>query len=199
MSILIVQPRGEEKPSHLRQKGIIPLGLVESGKPTRKIQATQVDLKSALSHAKGAGMLELKVEGESKKHMVFVKQVDYKPTTRTILAANFTVVEKGDTILSDVAIHAVGEPVPVTDNLAMLDHPTTSIKLKGEPQNMPASLEVDVSGLEIGDRIHASDLKLPEKTELMSSPEATLFSVQVLRAAEPEVQESTESTEPAPE
>lgn len=162
------------------------MGLVEPGKPTRKIQASEADVRNALSHTKGAGMLELMVEGETKKHTVFVKQVDLQPTTRKILAANFSIVAKGETIVADVPVHAVGEPEAVKANTGVLVHSTSTVKLKGQPEHIPASLEVDISDLQVGGHINGGDLKLPPKTELLSSADATFFTVQPLRAAETE-------------
>ena len=57
--------------------------------------------------------------------------------------------------------------------------------------DIPAHVEVDVSTLEVGHHINAGDLELPEGIKLLSSPDATLFGLQYLRAVslEPEVSE----------
>jgi large subunit ribosomal protein L25 len=47
---------------------------------------------------------------------------------------------------------------------------------------MPEQLEVEVGHLGIGDSISAHELALPDGVDLLSSGEATLFVVQVIRA-----------------
>lgn len=191
MTILTVQERDETKPKQLRAAGIVPIGLVEKGKPTRKVQAAAKDLRQALSHTQGAGMLELKIDGESKKWTVLVKQVDHEPLTNKILTVTLAEISKNEEITADVAIVGTGTPEPVENGTGVLTHASTHVKIKGKAMEIPASIEVDVSGLGLAHNIHAGELQLPAGLELMSSPDTTLFSVQPLRQMEAAEEEAT--------
>ena len=52
------------------------------------------------------------------------------------------------------------------------------------PMNIPDVIEVDVSGLGVGDAIHVSDLKLPEGVELLADPEEIVAVVAASRGVE---------------
>jgi len=71
------------------------------------------------------------------------------------------------------------------------------------PSLIPEVIEVDVSGLDIEDALHLSDIQLPEGVEATIDPERTLCLVSAPRAAieEGEAEEGAEGLEPgeAPE
>lgn len=182
MTLLTLQERTNTKPKQLRREGIVPIGLVERGKPTRMVQATAAAVKSALTHTTGARMLEVKIEGESKTWTVMVKQVDHEVITGRILTVTLAEVSKTEAIVADVPVTHTGTPRAVADGQALLGHPTTHLKLKGKAMDLPASVDVDVSGLQVGEHVNAGDVELPKGVELVSSPDATLFSVQITRA-----------------
>lgn len=182
MTRLTVQNRDATKPKQLRRAGIVPIGLMERGKPTRLVQATFAEVRNALTHTTGARMLELEVEGEAKKWTVMVRQIDHEPVTGRILTVTLVEVSKTEAMVADIPVTHTGTPQPVVDGVAMLNHPTSHVKVKGKAMDLPASVDVDVSGMQVGDHINAGDVALPKGVELMSSPDATLFSVQVTRA-----------------
>lgn len=190
MNVLIVQERANSKPHQLRQAGITPIGLVEHGKLTRMMQAPTTLVRDALAHAKGIGMIDIQVEGEAKKRTVFVKHVDRIPHTPQILNVTLNEVTKGESVTIDVAVHPVGTPPEVARGTGVLLNPASTIKVKGKHSDLPSGIDVDVSTLEAGMSIHASDVPLPAGTELASSPDTTVFAVQHLRTTAPENEEA---------
>ncbi len=182
MTLLTLQERTSNKPKQLRREGIVPIGLMEKGKPTRLVQATATAVRTALTHTTGARMMEVQVEGEAKKWTVMVKQVDQDQITGKVITMTLTEVSKTEAMVTDVPVHHIGTPIPVLDGIASLGHPTSHLKLKGKGKDLPASIEVDVSKMDVGDSISAGDVELPKDVELMSSVDATLFTVQMNRA-----------------
>jgi len=75
-----------------------------------------------------------------------------------------------------VPLRFVGTPAGVRAG-GVLQEIHRDILVKVSPRNIPEFIEVDVSGLEIGDSLHASDLKLPPGVELAVSPEETIAAV----------------------
>lgn len=66
----------------------------------------------------------------------------------------------------------------------ILQTQVTELEVEGLPADLPTSIEADVSGLEIGDKITAGDLKLPKGVTLLASEEEVLASVIIPRAVE---------------
>lgn len=75
----------------------------------------------------------------------------------------------------------------------------TQLEVEGLPADLPTSIEVDVSGLDIGDRLTAADIKLDKGLTLVTSPESIIASVMPPQAAEEEPTASAEEAEPAAE
>jgi len=191
MSSFQAQRRNGEsgKPHQLRRRGLIPMALNSHGQGTILLQAERTEVQRALRHLDGHGRIDLVVDGEGKPKKVIVKQVDNDPLHGGILNVALQEVSDKDVVKLDVPVISVGHSADAEGLGAVLNQPTTHIKLQGRMADLPAHVEVDVSGLEVGHHINAGDIKLPDGVKLMSSPDATLFGVQVLRAVslEPEL------------
>jgi large subunit ribosomal protein L25 len=162
------------KPMHLRRAGMIPLALTRRDHTTITLQAPIDALKTAMKHADGHGRFELKlVGGDTIK--VILKQQAFDWLHHKPLSATLQEVGEDDILKLDVPVISIGTPEPVKNAEAMLTQPTSHIKLRGKVADMPEHIEVDVSGLGIGDSVSAHELELPEGVDLISSCEATLF------------------------
>jgi len=169
------------KPTHLRRAGLIPLALTRRDHSTITLQAPIDSLKDAIKHADGHGRFELKLNGGDAIKVILKQQafdwLHHKP-----LSATLQEVGEDDVLKLDVPVTATGTPESVKGGEATLTNPTAHVKLRGKVADMPEQIEVDVAHLGIGDSISAGDLELPEGVDLISSSDATLFVVQVIRA-----------------
>lgn len=200
MSVLQVQPRAAGKPAKLRRQGLLPMALVGRDHSTTLIQASELDLRRAMAAADGLGRMDLAIEGEKKPRKVMVKHVDKDFVHQQILCVTLVEVSADDVVRLDLPIVATHLREDFEGSGLSLMHPTDHIKVRGKMSSMPERIEVDLSHLEVGHHINAGDLQLPEGLELISSPDATVFSLQVLRVAslEPEAVEEqpVEGVEP---
>ena len=202
MSIFQAQRRPEKalKPHQMRREGIIPMALISRDHGTSLLQAKRTDVHYALRHLDGHGGIELEIEDEKGKKKVIVKNVENNPLKGGILSVTLQEVSAKDVVKLDVSVVPInhGEDEQGT----VLTQPTTHVKLQGKMSDMPSVIEVDVSTLEVGHHINAGDVTLPDGVKLLSSADATLFSMQVLKAVslEPEVsEEPVEGEAPAEE
>jgi large subunit ribosomal protein L25 len=80
----------------------------------------------------------------------------------------------------------------------MLDQQLVQITVEAEATNIPRGLDVDIEGLELGQAVHASDLRLPEGVSLQVEPDTLILHVIEQRTAEPE-EGDEEGTSEVPE
>jgi len=178
MSVLNVKQRPPEvKAKALRKAGIVPMALVQKGGKTLLIQASVNDVKRALSQAHGAGMIEVSLDAGPEPLSVVVKSVDRDILSRTLTHVTVQQVSKDDKIKVDIPVVAIGTPAAIADLGAVLMHPTDHIKVRGKVSDIPDNVEIDVSNLGVHESITAGQVQLPPGVELMSSPDAQLFSV----------------------
>jgi len=202
MSTFQAQRRPEKplKPHQMRRNGIIPMALISRDHGTSLLQAKRTDVHHALRHLDGHGGIELEIEDEKGKKKVIVKNVENNPLKGGILSVTLQEVSAKDVVKLDVPVVPINHGAD--EQGTVLTQPTTQLKIQGQMSEMPSVIEVDVSKLEVGHHINASDVELPEGVKLISSPDATLFSMQVLKAVslEPEVsEEPVEGEAPAEE
>ncbi len=169
------------KPTHLRRDGIIPLALTRRDHTTINLMAPVQELRDALKHADGHGRFEVKLNGE-KTIKVILKQQTYDWLHHKALSATLQEVGEDDVLKLDVPVISVGTPQAVSDGEAMLTQPTSHVKLRGKVADMPEHLEIDVSHMGVGDSVSAHSVQLPAGVDLISAPDATLFTVQIIRA-----------------
>ncbi len=156
------------------------MALIRKGESTQMIQAQLADLRKAVQDAHGVGKFDLVLD-KDKPCSVIVQEVSRDSVSRQLLHMTLMEVHDGDVVKVDVPLVAAGVPDAVDKNLATLTAPTTHLKIRCKMKDAPESIEVDVSGLQEGESLSAGDLVLPKGVELLSSPDATLFSVQKLR------------------
>ena len=154
--------REGEKPSALRRAGKLP-GVMYNRHLNRKVYVDLVEFDKVFRQASIHHVIVLELpDGQSLPTLV--RQVNLDKRRRRPEHVDFFV-------LSD-------EPVEMYVPLRfVLQEIHRDILVKVSPRNIPEFIEVDVSGLEIGDSLHASDLKLPPGVELAVSPEETIAAV----------------------
>lgn len=187
------------RPAALRRQGLLPIALVRRDFTTVNLQVPVDALKTAIKHADGHGRFELTIAGQGTFKAV-LKSQSYDWLHHKPLSATLQEVGEDDVLKLDVPVVAVGSPVSVGEGTGMLTQPTDHLKLKGKVADMPEQIEVDVSHLEIGGSVHASQIELSAGVDLLTSGEATLFTVQIVRAiTEEELTPDTGDAQPPAE
>jgi large subunit ribosomal protein L25 len=99
-----------------------------------------------------------------------------------------------------VPVHLLGTAIGVK-NGGLLDHQVHEVEVQCVPKNLPDSLELDISHLEINDAVHVSDFKLPEGVELSLEGDVVVAMVAELKAlaAEEEEEAAAADTPSEPE
>ncbi|HET8556336.1 MAG TPA: 50S ribosomal protein L25, partial [Gaiellaceae bacterium] len=104
-------------------------------------------------------------------------------------------------IQSAVAVVLVGEAAGSKEG-GVLQQSTNEVTVEALPLEVPPQLELDVSGLHVGDAARVADLQLPEGVAVLDDPETTIASVTLpTRVEEPEEMlegEEAEAAEGAP-
>ncbi len=174
---------GKSVTRKLRASGRIPA--VVYGK-RREPQSIQVDPAALEKLLRGSGGLNTLIDLTvgSRTDTVLVKELQRHPVRGAFWHVDFYQVDLTEKITVDIPLHFVGKAKGVEFG-GILDHPLREIEVECLPRAIPEFVEVDVSGLDVGDSIHVSDLRLPEGVEVMTDGQLPVASV-VLPAAEVE-------------
>jgi large subunit ribosomal protein L25 len=126
--------------------------------PTR---AFQVALQS---HAGGNAIVNLSLGSD--EFTALIRDVQYDPINHHVLHLDFQHISLTETIEVSVAVRLVGLPVGVKDGGGILEPITRELEVRCLPTAIPASIDVDVTQLAIGDSIHVRDVSVPNVTVL---------------------------------
>jgi large subunit ribosomal protein L25 len=94
----------------------------------------------------------------------------------------------------DVTLNFVGDAVGVTQGGGALDTVLTELQVECAPSDIPEAIEIDVSGMNIGDALHVHELVLPKGVTAVGEPDRVIVSVlQPQTAAAGDAETETES------
>jgi large subunit ribosomal protein L25 len=124
------------------------------------------DTMMALKHGGANALLELDIDGDSQ--LALTKQVQVDPIRRVLEHIDFVAIRRGERVTVDVPVHLTGDAA--SETLVVTENST--IQVEALATNIPEYIEISVQGLGVGTQIHASDLQLPEGTNLLTDGDA---------------------------
>jgi large subunit ribosomal protein L25 len=78
-------------------------------------------------------------------------------------------------------LHLTGEPIGVKEKQGVLEQIIREIEIKCEPRDIPDTLEVDVSNLDVHDLLHVSDIPVAQGIEILTDPEQVIATVGIVK------------------
>ena len=127
-------------------------------------------------------IIQLQVEGDKEPHQTLVREIQTHPWKGTLVHVDFLRIQAGVMVDVNVPLHLVGTPIGVKDEGGVLEQTIHDIPISCIPSAIPESIELDVSGMELNDVMHVSDLPVEEGVEIQLPGERTVCSVSVPRA-----------------
>lgn len=130
-------------------------------------------------------ILDLQVQSDqgTETHKAIIKDILIDPVKDIFLHADFYEISMDKEITVDVPIRLVNSPVGVTEG-GILQHIRRKLNISCLPDKMIDVLELDVSGLAIGDSVHVEDIDLPEGIVSLEEGHLTVATVAAPTVAE---------------
>lgn len=198
--------KGKNEARRLRAEGKVPAVVYGAQKAGDDIAPVQVavnpkEMMRILHSASGVNtLITLNVEGGSTQR-VLVREFQLDPVTQHLLHADFYRVNLERKIAVKVPVVLHGEPKGVKQQGGILEFLHKEIEVECLPTAIPEHVDIDVSGLELGQAIYVkdvaaaaswsplsdADLMLVHVVNVKASAETTAEGAAPAGAAEPEV------------
>lgn len=172
------QAHGKGSARAARRAGRVPVVMYAQGKDT--VHATLDANQVTQAYIKGGFMSKLvNIDLGGKKLLGIARDVQLHPVSDKIEHVDFQQVDEKSEVRVRVPVHFSGaEKAPGIKRGGVLNIVSHSVELLAKAAKIPASLDIDVSAMEIGTTIHLSDVKLPEGVRAASKRvDATLVSI----------------------
>lgn len=194
---LVVQNRavlGSAESRRLRRQGFIP-GVLYGREQPVAIAIPERELRHALTGAGGTHAVLDVVVDSGKTHSSVLKEYQQDPVRGYITHVDLQEVRLDQPIHASVSLVLSGEPAGVKEG-GVLNQVTTTVNIEALPLEVPEHLELDVSGLGIGDSARLAEVKVPEGITILDDLEETVVASVALPRAEVE-EEPAEGAEGA--
>jgi len=193
LSALKRDKTGKECAKKLRKQGLIPAVVYGHNFNPVSISVKANELESILHKYKGETLLfNLEVQnGEVQKIQAILKDYQLHPVTDKIIHLDFVAIKEGEKISIDVPLEFIGRPVGLTKG-GVLEVFMHTITVECLPSDIPDKIQIDISGLDLGDVLHVKDIKVPDGVKILDNPEETVVTI-VAEGAEKEEASSEEA------
>jgi large subunit ribosomal protein L25 len=188
--------RGKNDARRARREGMVPITVYGGDGETVAAVAPARELAAILRSESGRNTIfTIDVEGVGASEVMFHdRQID--PVKGRLIHADLARLVKGQKIEVTVPLHLVGEPIGVREKQGVLEQIIREIEIRCEPRQIPDSLDVDVSNLDVHEVLHASDIPVGEGVEILTDGEQVIATVGIVRE-EVEAAVPAEGEEPA--
>lgn len=180
----------------LRNSGAVPAVVYGKGVKNFAVAVDEAILGRLLREGVSGKLIQLRVKdgrGAQEKTVV-VKEIQRDPIKGNVIHVDFQEVSLTEEISTTVPVVLVGEDRRKNDG-GILEHLLWSLDIRALPTAIPERVEVDVSGLGIGDTIHVKDLVLPEGVKAITPPDEMVVSILAPTKAEEEAPAAAETPE----
>jgi large subunit ribosomal protein L25 len=179
---------GKGASRRLRRTGMVPGIVYGGGKDPAMIAMVHNELSQQLENeAFYSHILNLTLGGNTER--VVLKDLQRHPAKPFVTHVDFLRVSATETIRMLVPLHFTNEKeCPGIKMGGLASHSIKEVEITCLPKDLPQYIEVDLTGMEIGDTVHVNELKLPEGVELTAAldPNAAVVSIHGARTEEEE-------------
>ncbi|MEM1331747.1 MAG: 50S ribosomal protein L25 [Planctomycetota bacterium] len=187
---------GSRYTQRLRAQGGMPAILYGHGEQP---QPLTLDAKETIEHLeKGEKVFELNIE-DGGTETVLVRELQFDHLGTDIIHADLSRVDLTERVHTRAHVQLIGDAKGLKASGAILMHPVTELDIECQVTNIPEHVEVDISGLEVGESIYVKDVVLPKPTMVMlSDPDGVVANI-VIQGHVETAEESAAGGAAAPE
>jgi len=169
-----------KKVRFLRHEGIIPVHLFGHNIKSAALQCEATHLEQVLAQAGKTRLISLKLDKAKRPRNVVTREVQRDWRTGALLHVDFYQVIMTEKIEVEVPIVLVGEAPALKSKENMLLQELNSLTIECLPDQIPASVELDLSSLtEAEQAIQVKDIMLGEGSTVLNDPERLVVKISV--------------------
>ncbi len=196
-AILIKAKEKENKnPNSIRREGYVPATVYGHSFKSISVQVNAKEF-STIPHREYSHINELELEGKE-KFPIIIRNVQKDPVRDNILNIEFYKINEKEKIKIRVPLNYTGHSEAVTKG-GILIVSLTEVDIQCLPKDIPDMIDIDLGVItEIGQALHAGDLKVSEGITIINKKEEVLAKVEVAKTHEVETAQPTVAATTAP-
>ena len=177
--------RGKGAARATRRAGLVPAIVYGHKLEPTAVQLPERVIRRFLGTIGENAMINMEL-GQDKIETVMLKEVQIDPVTRQIVHVDFLRVSLEEQVTAHVPITLIGTAPGIAEG-GIQEFLLREIQVECQAGQMPENIEIDVSALEIGDRIRVGDLPSLENISVLDDPVTIIVAVAIPTLREEEV------------
>ncbi len=177
---------GKGASRRLRRDDKVPA--VMYGHDTDPIHLSMPGHDTLLALRTANALLSISIDG-GEPQLALPRQVQRNPLKGTLTHVDLLVVKRGERVVVEVPLVIIGDE-DLAEGIVMAD--MMAIELEVEATRIPANIEINVAGWEVGRQLAAGELELPEGAVYTGEDDDLILSINIVRE---EIEESAEGEE----
>ena len=187
---------GKGAARRLRSAGKLPAILYGAETEPMMLAMDHSELEKTLRGRAAENIIfDLTIDGEKKSQSkkVMIKELQKDPVKRDYLHVDLFEISMAKELEVEIPLDLLNTPVGVEEG-GVLQHIRREVKAACLPEDLVDKIEVDVSGLDIGQSLHVRDISFPPGLKPLDDEDLTVVTV-VAPTVTPEVEEEEEVEE----
>jgi large subunit ribosomal protein L25 len=169
----------------VRAAGQCPAVLYGRGVAPRPLQVDPKNLENLMTASGENTLIDLQITAAENKPAettkVIIRDLQYPPLGDLPSHIDFYQVSLDRAVTMTVPLELVGSPPAVERKEGTLSQQLYEISIECLPGDIPPKIEIDISGLEVGQAIHVSDLVSLRGVTLIENPGVSIATVSAVK------------------
>jgi large subunit ribosomal protein L25 len=198
---LEIYPRsttGKNANRRTRAGGRVPAVIYGGDRTSANMELDAHKFDVILSHLAGSSAIfRLVQEGGGEEAIALLREIQKNPVTDQILHVDLMEIPRGVPVTVSVVVQVVGTNATIKNGEGSVAMALNSIDVSCLPSELPDYLEVDVTDMELNDKILVKDVTTPVG-EIITDPESLVLNIKaaaIFVEEEEELEEGAEGAE----
>lgn len=151
---------GSGRLNQMRREGLLPAVIYGKGTENINLKVDAKTFNDVLAHSSSENIIvNLDIEGEGTR-LAFLQSVQHDPLSGSVLHVDFRAIDEKTEITAHIPTHLNGESVGVKAG-GLVEQYVHAIEIICLPNDLPETIEVDITALEVGASLHIGDITFP--------------------------------------
>lgn len=151
---------GSGRLNQMRREGWIPSVIYGKGTDNINLKVDAKTFTDLLAHSSSENIVvNLEIEGHGTR-LAFLQSIQHDPLSGKALHADFRSIDENTAITAHIPAHLNGESAGVKAG-GLIEQYVHAIEITCLPNDLPETIEVDISSLQIGDSLHIGEITYP--------------------------------------
>lgn len=161
-----------------RRDGRVPAIIYGGQEEPTPVSVDKHQIEVELQHSESENMIvHLQLDGKSEPVLTLIRDTQHNPLSGDLEHLDFQRVSLNQSIRTTVPLHTSGTPNGVRNAGGIFEQVIREVHIECLPMDIPDEVVVDISGMDINDTLHISDIPKSDKFTILDEEERAVANV----------------------